>query len=303
VVTHLTLLNMTEKQVVLAAIVNLEEQLRNADDDGSYGTIDGTAAGPQTTSAPQRQGQELRPSVSSLEVDAADVASTNADSSRAKDDTGTNAGTRRNRIKNSILSKWKPKNRLLPKRNEEENQEENDDVESPYIALDEAPIRIATPERPASVQSITAATKEASANEPSVDLLGLEKGQTKFSFNNSPEPAPKPLKLSSELFHWYIHRSWKKKLLTLLVVASSGVVLYDLLFCQGSRVKNFLDGFLYWMGLHPLLGIYGYIVVLAGASCEYIVFAFCTNCTKIKVNVLNIFHPSFQHQPQIKKLQ
>lgn len=71
-----------------------------------------------------------------------------------------------------------------------------------------------------------------------------------------------------ELLHWYTNRSWKKKLLTVLVFVSSALVICDLFVFEGGYVEGWIDGFLQWVGEHHLWGVWGYIVVLGLTSCE-----------------------------------
>ena len=272
---------MTDKTSgVLAAIVNLdEEQLRTVDDDGSYGTSADIADG-----TPVKQIRRMDDEVDRVSRDAERTAAVDefdcqpssfvpeAPQYYAAQEPSSTApyGSRRTRIKNAIFSKWKT-NRLNPKRRQADNNEEGD-IEASYVSMDDTN----SPGRSMSQLSVSAPTakdrkSQLSADHQSSDLLGLENQSTVSSFNNGPlDPPPPQLALSSELFHWYIHRSWKKKLLTILVVASSAIVLYDILFCQGWRSQAVVDRFLDWMRLHPVLGIYGYIGVLAVTSCKYL---------------------------------
>jgi hypothetical protein len=253
---------MTEKSTgVLAAIVNLdEEQLRTVDDEGSYGTKGDIADESKKQQQQPSGGADTSEFTSAPEAQAPQQEDTTCEAAN------DNYGSQQTRIKNAIFSKWKT-NRLIPKRRKDEQADEGD-IEASYVMFDDT-ISDTDQSTQTSVSnnSVTSAKVGAGAEQSSADL-GLE-NQTVSSFSNGPhETPPPPLKLSSELFHWYIHRSWKKKLLTLLVVASSALVLHDILFCQGKRSQGVVDRFLDWMRIHPVLGIYGYIGVLAVTSCK-----------------------------------
>jgi hypothetical protein len=259
---------MAEKSGVLAAIVNLdEEQLRTVDDEGSYGTSADIADG-----SPVRNSQ-MNNEVDQVSSDAARCAAldeadgTPLPTQSESDAPNNTSSSRRTRIKNAIFSKWKT-NRPIPKK----QQDNNGDIEASYIAMDENNMTSSSPSVAGSTSNATEKVSQSSPNHQtqSEDLLGLEQQNEVSSFNNGPlNPPPPQLALSAELFHWYIHRSWKKKLLTLFVVASSAIVLYDILFCSGRRSEEVVDRFLDWMRLHPVLGIYGYIGVLAVTSCKF----------------------------------
>jgi len=250
---------MTDPSGVLAAFVNLDqEQLRTLDDDGSYGASDDIADMSAQTQMQQQNEmtrEQCADPVSTEETNATFANEEEATASAAaaqntQDNTTHNNGSRRARIKNAFFSKLKTK-RLLPKRQQRhELREEHDeeDIETPYVAIQD---NIAAPTLPVSQMStINYVTTEENAQvEPDCDLLD-------------------PPKLSSELFNWYINRSWKKKLLTLLFVITSAFVLYDILFCQGWRIQAVVDRFLDWMRIHPVLGVYGYIGILSLTSCE-----------------------------------
>jgi hypothetical protein len=252
---------MVEKSGVLAAIVNLdEEQLRTVDDEGSYGTSADIVA--PVKHSQMNDGADR--AASSAALDKTD--GTTAPTQPASDAPNNSYGSRRTRIKNAIFSKWKT-NQLIP----EKQQDDDGDIETSYLAIDD---NVATSSP--SVAGTSIATEKASQlpspnQTQSEDVLGLEQQNNVSSFNNGPlNPPPPQLALTSELFHWYIHRSWKKKLLTVFVVASSAIVLYDILFCSGRKSEDVVDRFLDWMRLHPVLGIYGYIGVLAVTSCKFV---------------------------------
>ena len=282
---------MVEKSSgVLAAIVNLdEEQLHTVDDQGSYGTSDDIADdSPQRMNQPQEMIEEDTRVHNDATASASSANDTSADTSTAPEvpqyalePTNTDSlpnnphGSRRARIKNAIASKWKFNRPSFPKKRQQEQIMNDGDIEANYIPFDDDNAATSTPVKSTSHMAITTpvATEQihpTTTTPPSANLLRFE-NEKPSSFHNSPHDPPPQLKLSSELFHWYIHRSWKKKLLTLLVVTSSAIVLYDILFCRGVRSEAVVDQFLDWMRLHPVLGIYGYIGVLAVTSCEFII--------------------------------
>ena len=288
---------------VLAAIVNLdEEQLRTVDDDGSYGTCDDIAGCDQEeeenqTDHQHQQSQETHERecisqddeidrVSRAEARCAPVTAVVAEptlpnalkipqySPDSQQQSKYNYGSRRARIKNAIFSKWKT-NRLLPKKTEPESIDGEDAHSSYATEVGQSSINHPLPQN-ANTSSTT--EKRNSSNQtihtltPTADLLGLESTtpppkRTQFHSNQSQTPLPPTL--SKELFHWYVNRSWKKKLTAFLVLLSSGMVLYDILFCHGTKSQEYVDQFLDWMRAHPVLGIYGYICVLALTSCKY----------------------------------
>ena len=71
-----------------------------------------------------------------------------------------------------------------------------------------------------------------------------------------------------ELCHWYINRSWKKKLLTTLVVMTMIPVTIDLFILKTGYVQGFLDRFLDWMRKNDVWGVWAYIAMLILTSCE-----------------------------------
>lgn len=266
--TKSTAARTTTTDTLLKAIVNLDEnQLRSVDDEGSFGTAGDIADGGRSQQCPQQQqtdGNEL--STSPLDCNSNGHAA----------NVNVNFNHRRNRLKNAIVSKWKTHRSLSTKRQSEEQQQrqkqfDDEDVEASYVALDETATTTTT-----TISSVVSSALS------SLKVKGVHSFQKAKSIltpphNNDDDSQPSPTashstlqpKLSTELFHWYIHRSWKKKLLTVLVVTSSAFVLYDL-FTGGNqgKVDTFLGRFLDWMNRHPVWGVYAYIGVLALASRE-----------------------------------
>eukprot|EP00579_Thalassiosira_antarctica_P006571 CAMPEP_0201900140 /NCGR_PEP_ID=MMETSP0902-20130614/51744_1 /ASSEMBLY_ACC=CAM_ASM_000551 /TAXON_ID=420261 /ORGANISM="Thalassiosira antarctica, Strain CCMP982" /LENGTH=467 /DNA_ID=CAMNT_0048433719 /DNA_START=70 /DNA_END=1473 /DNA_ORIENTATION=- len=73
-----------------------------------------------------------------------------------------------------------------------------------------------------------------------------------------------------ELFIHFRRRSWKKKLLTFLVVLTITPVFFDVFILQTGYVTGFIDIFLEWMAEHPLLGVWAYILMLVLTSLIFV---------------------------------
>eukprot|EP00804_Cyclotella_cryptica_P028465 CCRYP_018817-RA/>CCRYP_018817-RA protein AED:0.12 eAED:0.12 QI:536/1/1/1/1/1/3/354/517 len=258
---------------LLKAIVNLDEkQLRNVDDEESYGAADDIADGQRSQQRQPQQASNVN-GMPALTQDRNEISDANDINLNDSDESNNNS--RRNRLKQAILSKWKPR-RLLPikKQSEEQQQQqlENEDVEASYIPLDDktSPTITTSLLSPASLVATALASLKMQKKQFRKEATSNNLEDNTSSQNNTNESLEP--KLSTELFHWYINRSWKKKLLTLLVVASSAFVLHDLFVGgnEGGKVHGFLHGFLEWMEDHPLGGVYAYICVLALTSLVYI---------------------------------
>ena len=305
-------LSETSSAVLAAIVNLDEEQLRTVDDDGSYGNCDDITGCDQDDEENQTDPQDTHPKSQELtetecipqddEIDRVsraearcapvnDVMATAAEptlsnapkipqySPNSQQQSKYNYGSRRSRIKNAIFSKWKT-NRLLPKKTESESTNGKDDAQSSSAEKLEQSNSISSP-LPQNANDTPSATEKKNSssqtihNTPTADLLGLESTTTPTKhtqFQSNQTQTPLPPTLSKELFHWYVNRSWKKKLTTLLVALSSGIVLYDILFCHGTKSQEYVDRFLDWMRMHPVLGIYGYICVLALTSCKFCPF-------------------------------
>mmetsp|Transcript_16187 Transcript_16187/g.38805 ORF Transcript_16187/g.38805 Transcript_16187/m.38805 type:complete len:503 (-) Transcript_16187:123-1631(-) len=76
-----------------------------------------------------------------------------------------------------------------------------------------------------------------------------------------------------ELFLFFVRRSWKKKLFTVLAVCTIVPVLYDLIVLGSSgnsHVREWLDSFLGWMSQNPILGVWAYVLMIALASLIFV---------------------------------
>ena len=73
-----------------------------------------------------------------------------------------------------------------------------------------------------------------------------------------------------ELYTFFLRRSWKKKLFTILAIGMIIPVILDVFILRTGYVTNFLDNFLEWMRENELLGVWSYIAVLAVASLIFI---------------------------------
>jgi hypothetical protein len=70
--------------------------------------------------------------------------------------------------------------------------------------------------------------------------------------------------LAAELVDYVRYRSWKKKLLTAILVACAGLVSYDLIF--GSYIVTWLALFVAWMVKNPVLGVFAFILTFVVAT-------------------------------------
>ena len=267
-----TTTSTTTADTLLKAIVNLDEnQLRNVDDERSFGTAADIADGERSQQCLQQQ-----------QANGNEVPASPQDCDSNGDTENKVNNDRRNRLKNAIVFKWKTHRLLSTIRQSEEQhhhhqqqlqlQFNDEDVEASYVALDDTATTTTTTIS-SKVSSALSSLKLKSANsfqnaKKSI-LTSLHEDDKPSATASHSTLQPK---LSAELFHWYIHRSWKKKLLTLLVATSSAFVLYDL-FTGGNdgKVHTFVNRFLDWMNRHPVWGVYAYIGVLALASRECLV--------------------------------
>ena len=75
-----------------------------------------------------------------------------------------------------------------------------------------------------------------------------------------------------DLFHELVHytktKSWKKKVLTVVVCASSLFVFADLLFF--GNIRRWLDAFIFWMGDHIVEGIVAFIGLFVVTTRTYL---------------------------------
>ena len=92
-----------------------------------------------------------------------------------------------------------------------------------------------------------------------------QKLQEKPENNRSEQPH-----IIKELYTFFLRRSWKKKLFTILAVGMIIPVILDVFILRTGYVTTFLDNFLEWMRENELLGVWSYIAVLAVASLIFI---------------------------------
>ena len=76
--------------------------------------------------------------------------------------------------------------------------------------------------------------------------------------------------IAKELFLFLKRRSWKKKLMTLVVILSVTPVILDVFVLRSGILRSFMDDYLKWMGRHPLLGPFSYITMLVLTSLIFI---------------------------------
>lgn len=92
-----------------------------------------------------------------------------------------------------------------------------------------------------------------------------QKLQEKPENNRSEQPH-----IIKELYTFFLRRSWKKKLFTILAIGMIIPVILDVFILRTGYVTTFLDNFLEWMRENELLGVWSYIAVLAVASLIFI---------------------------------
>ncbi|KAL7525810.1 hypothetical protein ACHAXR_001172, partial [Thalassiosira sp. AJA248-18] len=97
----------------------------------------------------------------------------------------------------------------------------------------------------------------------------LENGQQPTTSTNNHQQQQQP-HIIKELFHFFLQRSWKKKLFTILVILTIIPVFLDLFLLQTGYVSSFIDTFLEWMAYNPLLGVWAYVAMLMLASLIFI---------------------------------
>ena len=76
--------------------------------------------------------------------------------------------------------------------------------------------------------------------------------------------------IAKELCLFLKHRSWKKKLMTLVVVLSVSPVILDIFVFRSGHLQDIFDDYLDWMGMHPLFGPFSYICMLVLTSLIFI---------------------------------
>lgn len=76
--------------------------------------------------------------------------------------------------------------------------------------------------------------------------------------------------IHEELFQFFLHRSWKKKLFTVLAILTLVPVILDMFVLRTGGVSGFIDAFLDWMAHHPLMGVWAYIFALVLTSLVFV---------------------------------
>jgi uncharacterized membrane protein YdjX (TVP38/TMEM64 family) len=76
--------------------------------------------------------------------------------------------------------------------------------------------------------------------------------------------------IAKELCLFLKHRSWKKKLMTLVVVLSITPVILDIFVLRSGHLRDIFDAYLKWMREHPLFGPFSYICMLVLTSLIFI---------------------------------
>lgn len=71
-----------------------------------------------------------------------------------------------------------------------------------------------------------------------------------------------------ELLNFARHRSWKKKVLTVLIFGTSLYVLYDLLFLN--NIRNIITNALEWMTLNPFGAVFSFIIFFVVATLLFV---------------------------------
>ena len=123
----------------------------------------------------------------------------------------------------------------------------------------------------ASTGSIQSSSKQSSSIQMGYERFDdepktpTEKLQDNPENNRSEQPH-----IIKELYTFFLRRSWKKKLFTILAVGMIIPVILDVFILRTGYVTTFLDNFLEWMRENELLGVWSYIAVLAVASLIFI---------------------------------
>ncbi|KAL9185684.1 hypothetical protein ACHAXT_003461 [Thalassiosira profunda] len=154
-----------------------------------------------------------------------------------------------------LLSKWRSRTRSSKKRSAREN------ATGPSLEQTER-------------GNNTAGAPSQSSAEP----LNERDGDT-FQENAPQQP------IHRELFHFLLRRSWKKKLFTAVTSLAFVLVFLDI-FLDFGYVHGWLDAYLEWMAVNPMLGVWTYILVLTLCSLIFVppsvlVFAAGFSCKSI----------------------
>jgi hypothetical protein len=73
--------------------------------------------------------------------------------------------------------------------------------------------------------------------------------------------------LIRELIQYARAKTWKKKILTVLVSACSILVFYDLFF--GDYILQYLEEFIFWMSVHSAIAVLAFVVLFVVATRKY----------------------------------
>jgi hypothetical protein len=108
-------------------------------------------------------------------------------------------------------------------------------------------------------------------NEPSVEYISMEEGSVS-SASAAHNDASSSLKtekqhLCSELLHFFHHRPWHKKLLTMSVIVSCIYVFIDLVFL--GYIEDLLEEYIDWMERHIAAGVFAFIGIFIVSTREY----------------------------------
>ena len=180
----------------------------------------------------------------------------------------------------SLLSKVRSKNRMkldIERQQKLSKEEEtNNNQEGPLGFICCASDHSVAVDRDGTT-SIAASTGSIQSSKQSTSIqMGYER------FDDEPKTATQKLQekpennrseqphIIKELYTFFLRRSWKKKLFTILAVGMIIPVILDVFILRTGYVTTFLDNFLEWMRENELLGVWSYIAVLAVASLIFI---------------------------------
>mmetsp|Transcript_13100 Transcript_13100/g.23738 ORF Transcript_13100/g.23738 Transcript_13100/m.23738 type:complete len:350 (-) Transcript_13100:413-1462(-) len=109
-------------------------------------------------------------------------------------------------------------------------------------------------------------------NEPSVEYISMEEGSVS-SASAAHNDASSSLKtekqhLCSELLHFFHHRPWHKKLLTMSVIVSCIYVFIDLVFL--GYIEDLLEEYIDWMERHIAAGVFAFIGIFIVSTLIFI---------------------------------
>eukprot|EP00978_Attheya_sp_CCMP212_P038623 scaffold193059_cov53-Attheya_sp.AAC.2 len=94
-------------------------------------------------------------------------------------------------------------------------------------------------------------------DETSVEYISMEEGAAAHEASSSLKTEKQHL--CSELLHFFRHRPWHKKLLTISVIVSCIYVFIDLVFL--GYIEDLLEDYIDWMEQHITAGVFAFIVI------------------------------------------